>query len=149
MSWIKEVFAALFAPATQRPAAYTPAPSVQPRVIEQLVVEVRTDIDFTGLAEMERRVAALHADWSSLAVIGAQAEVVCGALVSTMRVCPGDVLVVTSPRLLSAEQRINLREQILSYLPAWPDQGVLIMDGGLTLGLISPVDVAAGAEVRA
>lgn len=54
---------------------------------------------------------------------------------AAFKVASGDTLVITSPRLLTSEQRANIRAAVESGIP--DGVRVLIVDGGLTVSAIT------------
>lgn len=51
---------------------------------------------------------------------------------------PGDRLVVRCPEMLSARQREHIAEAVRRVFPMVPASDVMVLDGGLSLTIVSP-----------
>jgi hypothetical protein len=101
------------------------------------MAEMKLKMEIEGLADAEQRVAALHAQWSEIAVMVhdyKDAAVLCGQ-VAKLNLAAGDTLVVMTPGLISAERR----DRFVAYVrnAVGSDGPVLVLDGGATIAQVS------------
>ncbi len=121
-------------PAT-RPAP--PMPECKPpKSIGELVVMVSTDIDQTGLNDIERRIDALHEQCTAISTMISSAGQ--HAAVAKLDISPGDTLVVMVPERISAEQHVRMVTHLQLHLPA--NTPILVLDGGGQLATVRTVD---------
>lgn len=93
---------------------------------DTLTLKVETD----GLADAERRVAALHAQWTEIATMAREHKdmAVLTTQVARLDLAPGDTLVVNVPYAVTNAQASLMRDHIRAEL-GWPARILFVTDG--------------------
>lgn len=103
-------------------------------------------LEMEGLDESERRVAALHAQWTEIAAMAREHKdaAVLTAQVARLDLNPGDALVLTVPRAVSNESANLIKAHICDVLGF--DVRVLVVADGASLAVLGgPASVCGAA----
>jgi hypothetical protein len=94
-------------------------------------------LEMEGLDEAERRVAALHAQWTEIAAMAREHKDAAALTmqVSRLDLVEGDTLVLTLQSAVSREQAAWLKAHIREVMCS--TVRILILDGGATLSMLS------------
>lgn len=93
-------------------------------------------VELEGLEEAERRVAALHAQWTEIAAMAREHKgiAVLTAQVARLDLAPGDALVMTVPHAVSNEVATKIKSHIREVLGF--DVRTLIVAAGASLAVV-------------